>query len=67
MKKAQTPEEVQTVTQLNHNSVKALRHLLLALQSFQELDFATSEACLSARWCWDALKIELDRLWDGAV
>ena len=68
MKKAQTSEEIQTInTPVNHNSVKALRHLLAALQAFQELDYATNEVCLTARWYWDAIKIELDRLWDGAA
>jgi hypothetical protein len=66
-KAAPTTEAAQNNTPVNHNSVKALRHLLAALQAYQELDYATSESCLSARWYWDAIKIELDRLWDGAA
>lgn len=68
MKTAQTPEEIQTVNQpINRTSVKALRHLLAALQAYHELDFVTSEACLASRWTLESLKVELDRLWDGAV
>jgi hypothetical protein len=68
MKKAQTPEEIQTINQpINHNSVKALRHLLNALQALQETESATSTACLVGRFAWDGIKVELDRLWDGAA
>lgn len=63
---APVTEAAPTTTPVNHNSVKALRHLLAALQAFQELDYATNEVCLTARWYWDAIKIELDRLWERA-
>ncbi len=66
-KPAPTNENEQHNQPINRTSVKAHRHLLAALQAYQELDFATSEACLASRWTWESIKVELDRLWDGAA
>ena len=52
---------------INNNALRALGHLNDALNSLQNLDYATSTATLMLRFYWDAIKPELDRLWEGSA
>ena len=48
---------------INHTSIKALRHLLNALDSLQKVEHATDAAAIIARFISDGIRVEIDRLW----
>lgn len=48
---------------VNHTSIKALRHLLNALDSLQKVEHATDSACIIARFLSDGIRCEIARLW----
>ncbi len=48
---------------VNHSTIKALRHLLNALDSLQKVEHATDSACVIGRLLSDGIRVELDRLW----
>lgn len=52
---------------VNNSTIKALRHLLNALDSLQKVESATDAACIIARFLSDGIKAELDRLWEGCA
>ena len=48
---------------INHTSIKALRHLINALDSLQKVEHATDSACLISHFLSDGIRVEIDRLW----
>ncbi|MHB1669947.1 hypothetical protein [Thiomonas sp.] len=48
---------------VNHTSIKALRHLLNALDSLQKVEHATDSACIIGRFLSDGIGVEIARLW----
>jgi len=49
---------------INNTAIKAIRHLLNALDSLQKVEHATDTACVIGRLISDGIKVELDRLWE---
>ena len=48
---------------INHTSIKALRHLLNALDSLQKVEHATDAAAIIGRFISDGIRVEIARLW----
>lgn len=56
-------KNAQHSTFINHTSIKALRHLLNALDALQKVEMATDSACIIGRFISDGIRDEIDRLW----
>jgi hypothetical protein len=50
---------------MNCTSIKALRHLLNALDALQQLETATDAACIIGRFISDGIGAEIARLWEA--
>ncbi len=48
---------------INYTSIKAIRHLLNALDALQQLETATDAACVIAHLISDGIRVEVARLW----
>lgn len=48
---------------INHSTIKAIRHLLNALDALQKTEYATDASCIIGRFLSDGIRVELDRLW----
>jgi hypothetical protein len=59
-------ENAQHNAPINNSTIKAIRHLLNALDSLQKVERATDSACLIGRFLSDGIRVELDRLWSGS-
>jgi len=58
-------ENAQHNQPINNSTIKAIRHLLNALDSLQKVEHATDSACVIGRLLSDGIRVELDRLWSG--
>ncbi len=50
---------------INNSTIKAIRHLLNALDSLQKVEHATDSACVIGKLLSDGIRVEFDRLWSG--
>ena len=48
---------------INNSTIKAIRHLLNALDSLQKIERTTDAACLICRFLSDGIGDEIARLW----
>lgn len=56
-------ENAQHNAPINHTAIKAIRHLLNALDALQKVETATDAACIIGRFISDGIRVEIDRLW----
>ena len=49
---------------VNNTAIKAIRHLLNALDALQKLDPATDTACVIGHLISDGIRVEISRLWE---
>lgn len=49
---------------INRSTIKAMRHLLNALDALLQLETATDAACIISRFLSDGIRVEIARLWD---
>lgn len=54
----------QNKPEINNSTIKAIRHLLNALDSLQKTEYATDSSCLIGRFLSDGIRVEIDRLWE---
>lgn len=57
-------ENAQHNAPINNTSIKAIRHLLNALDALQKVETATDAACIISRFISDGIRVEIARLWD---
>ncbi len=58
-------ENAQHNQPINNSTIKAIRHLLNALDSLQKVERATDSACIIGKLLSDGIRVELDRLCGG--
>ncbi|MBW9248729.1 MAG: hypothetical protein GJU72_06575 [Acidithiobacillus ferriphilus] len=57
-------ENAQHNAPINHTAIKAIRHLLNALDALQKVETATDAACIIGRFLSDGIGVEIARLWE---
>ncbi len=56
-------ENTQHNQPVNNSTIKAIRHLLNALDALQNVESATDSSCIIGRFLSDGIRVEIDRLW----
>ena len=56
-------ENAQYNAPINRSTIKALRHLLNALDALLQLETATDSACVIGHLISDGIRVEVSRLW----